>query len=185
MALGRCLVLNNSYELLDICDWFDAICLLVEKKATPLSEYNDVVRSQHITWNVPSVLLMNYYVRSKKRSNTYKIANKRNILVRDKFKCQYCGEKLSMKTATIDHVHPRSKGGENTIENCIASCKKCNNAKGDTALSVFEQSSGLKLTSKPRHLTDVEKIDCLLKTVKSKERDAWIRCMDDLKLTLY
>lgn len=185
MALGRCLVLNNSYEFLDVSPWFDAICLLVEGKATTLAEYNDVVRSQYETWKVPSVMVMKYYVKTKKRKNTFGIANKRNLLVRDNFKCQYCGVKLSMRNGTIDHVYPRSRGGSHSLDNTVASCKVCNNMKGDTLLADFEAKTGMKLASPPRQLTDAEKIDCLLKTVKSKERDAWLDCLKENGVSLY
>jgi 5-methylcytosine-specific restriction endonuclease McrA len=185
MALGRCLVLNNSYEYLDVADWFEAICLLVEGKATPLAEYNDVVRSQYETWKVPSVLLMKYYVKTRKRKNTFGVVNKRNILVRDDFKCQFCGSTLSMRNGTIDHVHPRSRGGTHSLDNCVASCKTCNNAKGDMLLSDFERKTNMKLKTEPRQLTEAEKIDCLLKTVKSKERNAWLDCLDNNGINLY
>lgn len=185
MALGRCLVLNNSYEFLDVASWFDGICLLVEGKATTLAEYNDVVHSQYESWKVPSVLLMKYYVKTRKRKNTFGVVNKRNILVRDNFKCQYCGATLSMRNGTIDHVHPRSKGGAHSLDNCSASCKVCNNLKGDMSLEAFEKKTGMKLANIPRQLTEEEKIDCLLKTVKSKERNAWLECLEQNGISLY
>lgn len=185
MALGRCLVLNNTYEFLDVASWFDALCLVVEAKATPLATYNDVVRSQYETWNVPSVLLMKYYVKTRKRKNTFGVVNKRNILVRDNFKCQFCGATLSMRNGTIDHVYPKSRGGAHSLDNCVASCKVCNNLKGDTLLADFEHKTGMKLANAPRQLTDAEKIDCLLKTVKSKERNAWLECLEKNGVSLY
>lgn len=183
--LGRCLVLNNTYEFLDVCSWFEAICLLVEEKATPLAVYNDVVRSQYNEWNVPSVLHMKYYVKTRKRKNTFGVVNKRNLLVRDDFKCQYCGTSLSMRNGTIDHVLARAKGGTHSLDNTVASCKVCNNAKGDMSLAAFETKTGLKLKTTPRQLTDAEKIDCLLKTVKSKERNAWLDCLAKEGVSLY
>ena len=188
MALGRCLVLNSSFEFLEVSSWFDAICLLIEGKATSLADYNDVVHSQYETWKVPSVMLMKYYVKTKKRKNTFGVVNKRNLLVRDGFKCQYCGIKLSMRNGTIDHVIPRRGnhgGGSHSLDNTVASCKVCNNMKGDTPLAEFEKKTGMKLTTIPRQLTDEEKIDCLLKTVKSKERDAWLACLEQNGISLY
>jgi 5-methylcytosine-specific restriction endonuclease McrA len=183
--LGRCLVLNNSYEFLEVASWFDALCLLIEGKANPLAEYADVVRSERMTWKVPSVMVMRYYVHTKKRKNTFGTVNKRNLLVRDGFKCQFCGCALSMRSGTIDHVVPRAKGGQHTLTNTVASCKICNNAKGDTWLSDFENKTGMKLRTTPRALTEEEKIDCLLKTVKSKERNAWVECLKENNISLY
>ena len=56
---------------------------------------------------------------------------RRNVHIRDKFTCQYCGTKVHPKKATIDHVKPKSRGGKNSFENTVCSCFKCNNKKGD------------------------------------------------------
>jgi 5-methylcytosine-specific restriction endonuclease McrA len=56
--------------------------------------------------------------------------NKRNILIRDNFECQYCGKKLVAGVgATVDHIVPRSLGGKTSFENCVSSCLPCNNKK--------------------------------------------------------
>lgn len=185
MALCRCLVLNSSYEFLDISPWFDSICLLVENKAVVMAEYNDIVHSQYQSWKIPSVLIMKYYVKTKKHKNTFSVTNKRNLLVRDGFRCQYCNAVISFRNGTIDHVKPRSRGGLHTLDNTVASCKCCNNMKGDMHLADFEKKSGMELKCVPRQLTDAEKIDCLLKTVKSKERNAWLSCLDQNGISLY
>ena len=55
--------------------------------------------------------------------------SKRNIFVRDGYKCMYCGTREKIKL-TIDHVIPQSRGGKSTFDNCVASCRPCNNKKG-------------------------------------------------------
>jgi 5-methylcytosine-specific restriction endonuclease McrA len=55
--------------------------------------------------------------------------SKKNVLVRDGFICAYCGAKR--QRLTIDHIIPKSKGGKANFENCVSSCKPCNNKKGD------------------------------------------------------
>jgi 5-methylcytosine-specific restriction endonuclease McrA len=55
--------------------------------------------------------------------------SKKNILVRDGFKCAYCG--IGKERLTVDHIIPKSRGGRTTFENCVSSCKSCNNKKGD------------------------------------------------------
>jgi 5-methylcytosine-specific restriction endonuclease McrA len=55
--------------------------------------------------------------------------SKKNVLVRDGFKCAYCG--AARQRLTIDHIIPKSKGGKADFENCVSSCKPCNNKKGD------------------------------------------------------
>jgi 5-methylcytosine-specific restriction endonuclease McrA len=183
--LGRCLVLNQSAEFLDVCNWFEALCLVIENKATTLEHYSDVARSQHQTWKIPAVLQMRYYVHIKKRKNTFGVVNKRNLLIRDNFCCQYCGKALTPNTATIDHVIPRSKKGKHSLENTVCACKPCNNIKGDMSLSEFQNKFGLILKSEPRQLTDDEKINCLLKTVKAKERNIWLKCLKDNNISVY
>jgi 5-methylcytosine-specific restriction endonuclease McrA len=55
-----------------------------------------------------------------------------SILKRDKFICRYCGKKITMENGSIDHRIPKSRGGKNTRDNMIASCKKCNHEKADS-----------------------------------------------------
>ena len=57
--------------------------------------------------------------------------NRRSLLNRDMGKCGYCRCNVSMKTMTIDHIMPKSRGGKNEWENCVCSCEKCNARKGD------------------------------------------------------
>ncbi len=72
--------------------------------------------------------------------------SKQNVFIRDEFICQYCGSKLNKKTATIDHINPKSKGGKNEWLNTVCSCRICNNWKG--SLHLYE--TNLKLIRKPR-----------------------------------
>jgi len=183
--LPRCLVLNNSYEYLTVCSWFDAFCLVFENKAFALAEYDDVVRSQYTSTNIPSVVVMKYFVKLAKRKNSFNIVSKKNLLIRDNFKCGYCETPLSMSTCTVDHVIPRAKGGTNGLDNTVAACKTCNNRKGDMSLDAFLKMQNLSVTIKPRQLTEEEKIKCLLKTVKSKERNAWVSCLKDNNIQLW
>jgi 5-methylcytosine-specific restriction endonuclease McrA len=150
--LCRCLVLNQSYEFLEITSWYKAICHVIEGKATALAEYDDVVRSQYQTWNVPSVIVTKEYKQTKKKHSTFCNANKRNLLVRDNWKCCYCGCKLSLRSGTVEHLVPTCKGGKNTLENTAIACKSCNNLKGDMSLHAFEQKFGYKLNVVPRAL---------------------------------
>jgi 5-methylcytosine-specific restriction endonuclease McrA len=53
---------------------------------------------------------------------------KRNVLIRDRFQCAYCGARQDR--LSIDHIIPKSKGGKTNFENCVAACKACNLRKG-------------------------------------------------------
>ena len=68
-----------------------------------------------------------------------------NLFMRDKNLCQYCGIKLSNNDITIDHVHPKSLGGETSWKNCVVACAKCNRKKDNKTLS----QSGMKLLHTP------------------------------------
>jgi 5-methylcytosine-specific restriction endonuclease McrA len=57
--------------------------------------------------------------------------NKANIFIRDNYTCQYCEKKVNMKTGDLEHILPKSRGGKDTWENCVCSCRKCNNKKDD------------------------------------------------------
>lgn len=56
---------------------------------------------------------------------------KRQVFIRDRGKCRYCGEFVEYKNAFMDHVYAWSRGGETTVENTVLSCRQCNLRKGD------------------------------------------------------
>jgi hypothetical protein len=64
---------------------------------------------------------------------------------RDKHLCAYCGDQFEPKMLTIDHVHPKSKGGLNTWTNCVTACKTCNHRKGSKSL----EQAGMQLLYVP------------------------------------
>lgn len=53
---------------------------------------------------------------------------------RDNYTCRYCKKKKRGSELSIDHVYPKSKGGGNTWENCVAACIECNQKKADKTL---------------------------------------------------
>ena len=70
---------------------------------------------------------------------------KRNIYIRDKYRCQYTGKQLKFNEANIDHVVPKAKGGKNTWDNLVVCSKDINSIKGDKT----NEEAGLKLIKKP------------------------------------
>lgn len=70
---------------------------------------------------------------------------RRNLLLRDNFTCQYCGKRVSAGNFTIDHVMPKSRGGDGSWENFVVACFKCNVAKRDRT----PKEAGLVLRTKP------------------------------------
>ncbi|ACB49759.1 hypothetical protein cce_0408 [Crocosphaera subtropica ATCC 51142] len=121
--MGKVLVLNASYEPLNITSWRRAVVLLIKGKAEQL-ENNE--RFIYTDFPLPSVIRLRHYVRVPYKEIPL---TRRNILERDRHTCQYCrykGEQL-----TLDHVIPRSRGGGETWENLVTACVRCNVKKGN------------------------------------------------------
>lgn len=117
-----------SYLPLSIISWEDAIKYIVLDKATVLEFYEDwVVHSANWETPVPSVMILKEY---EKRKTSIRFS-KHNVFLRDGYTCQYCGDDVSRKTATLDHVLPVSHGGKTTFENTVCACADCNANKGN------------------------------------------------------
>ena len=113
---------------LSTISWEEAIRYLVSDKATVLEWHEDwIVRSEKWSTPVPAVMILKEY---QKKKNTVRFS-KLNVFLRDSYACQYCGEEVTNKTATLDHVLPVSHGGKTTFENCVCACSKCNASKGN------------------------------------------------------
>ncbi|HYE07923.1 MAG TPA: HNH endonuclease [Planctomycetota bacterium] len=176
------MVLNASYEYLNIVeDWLDSLTLVLEGKAQPIEHYPEVVRSQHESFQLPAVVVMRYQVQVKKRTKLFQLPTKKAVFIRDNFECQYCGARVTMNSGTRDHVVPRSQLGPDSLSNVVTSCKPCNGSKADRT----PLQAGLQLRTQPRPLTDEEKIRCVLKSCRAKERQYWLGCLRRLGITLW
>lgn len=107
-------------------------------------EYPQVVNGMEIIireYRFPRVLYLESKVnRHRKYISVYPAITRKALLVRDNHKCVYCGTPISINSLTLDHILPRSKGGETSWQNIVASCKKCNSLKGDMLLKDFLQA---------------------------------------------
>lgn len=143
--MKRILVLNASYEPLQIVSWKKAIRLLIQEKVEVLAEYECVVRSVSLSLRLPSVLRLRQYV--KLRPYHYRVKfNRTNIYVRDNHSCQYCGRRFPAALLTYDHVVPVSRGGSKNWENIVTCCIDCNRKKGDHT----PEEVGLVLLRRPK-----------------------------------
>jgi 5-methylcytosine-specific restriction endonuclease McrA len=140
--MGHVLVLNASYEPLNVCTVRRAHVLVFKGKAEVVEETGRVLRSAAATYVWPHVIRLLHYVRVP-RSVQRKIS-RRALFARDKWRCQYCGNDGGK--LTLDHVVPRSRGGESVWENVVASCAPCNLRKGNRTLD----EAGMRLHSHPR-----------------------------------
>jgi len=139
------LVLNKNWQPLKSVSWKKAFVLVYRGTAEILENYFHTVKSASQEWYIPSVIRLLSYCGFTKAHIKGVRFSKRAVAQRDGYTCQYCAKLLDKKTATIDHVIPRSLGGRSTFENTVVSCKNCNRAKGDKRL----EESGFRLLNKP------------------------------------
>jgi 5-methylcytosine-specific restriction endonuclease McrA len=117
-----------SWLPLSIISWEEAVKYIVLEKATVLDFYEDwIVHSANWETQVPAVMILREY---EKRKTAVRYS-KHNVFLRDGYTCQYCGDDVSRKTATLDHVMPVSHGGKTTFENTVCACATCNANKGN------------------------------------------------------
>jgi 5-methylcytosine-specific restriction endonuclease McrA len=113
---------------LSTISWEEAIRYLVSDKAIVLEWYEDwIVHSEKWSTQVPAVMILKEY---QKKKTTVRFS-KHNVFLRDGYTCQYCGDDVSRKAATLDHVLPTSHGGKTTFENTVCACASCNANKGN------------------------------------------------------
>jgi 5-methylcytosine-specific restriction endonuclease McrA len=137
------LVLNASYEPINICAARRAIVLVLKGVATAEEQSHLTVRSAIKSVTLPSVIRLLGYRRIPHQARAL---SRKNILMRDRFTCQYCSRTLPSGELTLDHVLPRSRAGESAWENLVACCHACNNRKG----SRTPEEAGMHLVRQPR-----------------------------------
>ena len=124
---GRVLVLNATYEPINVCSVRRAVVLVLKAKAELVEEGGWALHSENVTLARPAVIRLVTYVRVPRDAHRRKIT-RRAVFARDEWTCQYCGSRSNL---TVDHVIPRCKGGTSSWENIVASCAPCNRRKGD------------------------------------------------------
>jgi 5-methylcytosine-specific restriction endonuclease McrA len=121
------LVLNASYEPLNVCSLRRAHVLVYKGKAEVVEELDKPLRSASDTYRWPHVIRLVHYVRVPRM--VQRKISRRALFARDNWRCVYCGS--SGGRLTLDHVIPRSRGGDSTWENVVTSCAPCNLRKGN------------------------------------------------------
>jgi 5-methylcytosine-specific restriction endonuclease McrA len=138
--MSRSLVLNASYEPLSVVSARRAVVLVLADKADVVHATEDLVHSERLTLEVPSVIRLRYFVRVPYRRTA--ALSRRGVFLRDGGQCQYCGRRAE----SIDHVVPRSRGGLHIWENVVAACGRCNAIKRDRLL----EDTAMRLRRHPR-----------------------------------
>jgi 5-methylcytosine-specific restriction endonuclease McrA len=137
------LVLDQGYAPHRVVTWQRAVCMLFGGKVEVLEEYDEEIHSPSLVMRMPAVVRLHNQVRRRHRVVRF---SRFNVLLRDGFRCQYCGASPSIRELTMDHVMPRARGGPTRWNNVVAACKPCNNRKGmrtpEEALMPLEQRPG-------------------------------------------
>jgi 5-methylcytosine-specific restriction endonuclease McrA len=136
------LVLNATFEPINVCTVRRAVVLLLKDKAEVIEHSEWDLHSATLTIQRPVVIRLVTYVRIPRDTHRRKIT-RRAVFARDGWACQYCGSRSNL---TVDHVIPKSKGGESSWDNIVASCAPCNRRKGDA----LPRQVGMHLLHKPR-----------------------------------
>ena len=128
---SRVLLLNQTYEPLGTVSVARAITMTLKNSVTVEEWDGDrVLRSARDEFPVPSVIRRRLYINVRRRREASGMKRLR-IYMRDKFRCQYCGEKKVAAELTLDHILPRSRGGDNSPVNIVSACMACNNRKSN------------------------------------------------------
>lgn len=136
----KVLILNQDFSAIAVCSVHKAFVLVYLNKAELVSKVQGAhLRTISEAYPVPSIIRLQRYVRLP----YYGISlSRHNVMRRDNYSCQYCG---TAKNLTIDHLQPRSRGGQTAWQNLVTACSRCNARKGDRT----PEEAGLKLLRKP------------------------------------
>lgn len=139
------LVLTHAWRPLRRVSWQLAFQWIFSGRVEVIDHYADrAVRSAHREWPMPSIVRFLRKVRDRLRPRRITF-NRRNVWLRDRGQCQYCGRGVPSHAFTYDHIVPRSRGGGTSWENIVVSCLPCNQAKGDAT----PDEAGMALRSRP------------------------------------
>ena len=143
VPLEKCpaLVLNAdfrplSYYPLSLWCWQDAVKSVFLERVGIVSNYKRKIRSPSFEMSLPSVIALKSFIKPSEHPSFTRF----NVFLRDKFACQYCGNK---KDLTFDHLLPKSKGGVTDWDNVVTACSTCNVKKGGRLYPFPEMENNL------------------------------------------
>ena len=145
---SRTLLLNATYEPLRVISWQRAVVLVYLGKVEVVCTYENVLRSVSTCMQAPAVVRLMTLVRRRRGRVMF---SRRNVFLRDDFRCQYCGVHLPAAELTADHVVPRSRGGRTSWDNVVTACVPCNHRKGCSTPSQAQMTLRRK-PERPSHL---------------------------------
>lgn len=171
--MGEVLVLNHNYEPLNICSLRRAVSMVLLGKAEVVHSNGRYIGTVKGRFEAPSVVRLRYLV---KRPLPAIRVNRRAILARDRYTCQYCGH--VSKELTVDHVIPRRFGGDESWENLVACCRRCNLIKRDRT----PHQANMRLLRHPKrpHFVPYLSLQQYVKAMAHKEWHEFLPVFEDL-----
>lgn len=131
---------ENTYETFTWDEWVNKYSFFIDD----ISKDNDFnfIFSQRLKIRVPEVIVLNNYSKIPERKMRL---TRKNLLLRDRYTCQYSGKKLNADDATIDHIVPQSRGGKSVWENVVICSPDVNSKKANKT----PNEAGMKLLKNP------------------------------------
>lgn len=141
----RILLLNASYEPLVFIPEHHAVSLLLRNCVDVVTRWENTYMHPYFgkQTQLPATLRLQVYHGGRRRNARF---DRKVMFSRDKYECQYCYKKLVGKEATVDHVKPKSAGGESSWTNCVTACRFCNNYKDRKT----PEQAGMHLKRQPK-----------------------------------
>ena len=127
--MAHALVLNATYEPLCVVSSRRALILILAGKAVAVESSDTVLHSERAAFHVPLVVRLTRFVRVPYHGHVP--LTRRAVFARDGGRCVYCASPAT----SLDHVIPRSRGGQHTWENVVSCCRRCNHAKADRGIA--------------------------------------------------
>lgn len=147
MIEARVLALSCAYVPVAILSWQDAITAIFAGRAQVVENTDEMIKTGSDWFPLPSIIrfIKNKFIKLHSTATTARF-NRRNVWLRDKKTCQYCGHGVALSDFTYEHVIPSSRGGKTSWENIVVACLPCNQKKGNRT----PQEAGMKLLSQPK-----------------------------------
>jgi len=175
---ARCIVLNSTYELLNVVSARRGLIIVMKGKAAVLEEHpTSTASTSSKNYPVPSQIVLKEYVKGRPAFKVPAQLSQRNLFVRDSYTCRYCGRTRGMlsppETLTRDHIHPRDLGGKDVWANVVAACNSCNNRKANFPFPAFlkalrnERDEIAERLSRTTSAIEIEKMEKLLEYLKN------------------
>lgn len=135
------LLLNQNYEPMSVTSARKAIILIYLGKAEIIERHDFFIRSVSLAMPMPSIVRLIRFINVPRKRI---VLTRRNIIKRDGHRCQYCNS--SRLPVTVDHIIPKVRGGQDSWENLVCACLRCNTKKGNRT----PEEAGMRLLRHPR-----------------------------------